>query len=68
MIKKILQKIFSNPDNTVVGHFFLGYDIRATKNVPHIEVKATITDNCPESHCIMQGLLMDLSLGRGLGL
>lgn len=40
-----IAKIFSNPNNTIVGHFFLGYDIRAIKQLfPQIEVKASIID------------------------
>jgi DNA polymerase I-like protein with 3'-5' exonuclease and polymerase domains len=40
-----IAKIFSNSDNTVVGHYFLGFDILAIKKLyPNIEIKATIID------------------------
>jgi DNA polymerase I-like protein with 3'-5' exonuclease and polymerase domains len=40
-----IAKIFSNPNNTVVGHYFLGYDILAIQKLyPQIEIKATIID------------------------
>lgn len=40
-----IKRLFENPDNVVVGHFFLGYDIRALKKmIPEMEVKAFIID------------------------
>lgn len=48
--KEDIEKIFSNPKNTVVGHFFLGFDIRAIKKLfPDIDVQASIIDTLPLS-------------------
>lgn len=41
-----IQKIFSNPDNTIVGHYFLGFDIPAINLIyPDLEIKASIIDS-----------------------
>lgn len=45
-----INKIFSNSDNTIVGHYFLGFDIHAIKKLfPSISIKATIIDTLPLS-------------------
>lgn len=45
-----VRKIFSNPKNTIVGHYFIGFDIRALKKLyPHIKFKASIIDSLPLS-------------------
>ena len=46
-----IKKIFENPNNTVVGHFFIGYDIRALKKLfPNINFKANIVCSLSLSH------------------
>lgn len=46
-----IAKIFENPDNTVVGHFFLAYDLPALKIMfPSINFKAKIIDSLALSH------------------
>lgn len=46
-----IKRLFENPDHIIVGHFFLGYDIRVIKKiVPEIDVKAFIIDTLPLSH------------------
>lgn len=46
-----IAKIFENPDNTVVGHFFLAYDLPALKIMfPNINFKAKIIDSLALSH------------------
>lgn len=40
-----IKKVFENPNNVVVGHFFLGYDIPALKKLfPNVQFNATIID------------------------
>ena len=46
-----IAKIFENPDNTVVGHFFLAYDLPALKIMfPNINFRAKIIDSLALSH------------------
>lgn len=46
-----IKKIFENPDNVIVGHFFIGYDIRALKIMfPKINYRAKIIDTLALSH------------------
>ncbi len=46
-----IAKIFENPSNTVVGHFFLGYDLPALRIMfPNINFKAKIIDSLALSH------------------
>lgn len=46
-----IAKVFENPDNTVVGHFFLAYDLPALKIMfPNINFKAKIIDSLALSH------------------
>ena len=46
-----IAKIFENPNNTVVGHFFLAYDLPALKIMfPNINFKAKIIDSLALSH------------------
>ena len=48
--KDAVKKVFENPNNTIVGHYFLGFDIRALKKIyPDIDYKATIIDTLPIS-------------------
>lgn len=48
--EKAVNKIFSNPNNTIVGHYFIGFDIRALKKLyPHIKFRANIIDSLPLS-------------------
>lgn len=45
-----ISKLFSNPNNIIVGHFFLGYDIPALKKLfPNIVFNAQIIDTLPLS-------------------
>ena len=46
-----IAKIFENPNNTVVGHFFLAYDLPALKIMfPNIKFRAKIIDSLALSH------------------
>ena len=46
-----IKKLFENPDNTIVGHFFLAYDLPALKILfPNIKFKAKIIDSLTISH------------------
>lgn len=46
-----IRRVFENPNNTVVGHFFLGYDIHALKILfPTIDFKTPIIDTLSLSH------------------
>jgi len=46
-----IKKLFENPDNTIVGHFFLGYDLPALKIMfPEINFQAKIIDSLSLSH------------------
>lgn len=46
-----INKLFSNPDNVIAGHFFLGYDLPALKKMfPSICFKAHIIDTLPLSY------------------
>jgi len=46
-----IAKVFENPDNTVVGHFFLAYDLPALKIMfPNINFRAKIIDSLALSH------------------
>lgn len=46
-----IAKIFENPNNTVVGHFFLAYDLPALKIMfPNINFRAKIIDSLALSH------------------
>ena len=45
-----IKKIFEDEDNIIVGHNFIGYDIRALEIMfPNIEYKAQIIDTLPLS-------------------
>jgi len=45
-----IAKVFSNPNNTVVGHYFKGFDLIAIQRLyPNIEIKAKIIDTLPIS-------------------
>jgi len=45
-----IKKIFENENNVIIGHNFLGYDIRALKIMfPNIDFKAPIIDTLPLS-------------------
>lgn len=53
-----IAKIFENPLNTVVGHFFLGYDLPALKIMfPNIKFKAKIIDSLALSHYLFNDRL-----------
>lgn len=46
-----IAKIFENPNNTIVGHFFLGYDLPALRIMfPKINFQAKIIDSLAISH------------------
>lgn len=46
-----IAKIFENPNNTIVGHFFIAYDLPALKIMfPNINFKAKIIDSLALSH------------------
>lgn len=46
-----IAKIFENPDNTIVGHFFLAYDLPALRIMfPNIKFRAKIIDSLALSH------------------
>jgi hypothetical protein len=46
-----IAKVFENPDNTIVGHFFLAYDLPALKIMfPNIKFRAKIIDSLAISH------------------
>lgn len=46
-----IAKVFENPNNTVVGHFFLAYDLPALKIMfPNINFRAKIIDSLALSH------------------
>jgi hypothetical protein len=46
-----IAKIFENPDNTIVGHFFLAYDLPALKIMfPNINFRAKVIDSLALSH------------------
>lgn len=46
-----IAKVFENPENTIVGHFFLGYDLCALKKMfPNINFRAKIIDSLALSH------------------
>ena len=46
-----IKKLFENPHNTIVGHFFLGYDLPALKIMfPDINFQAKIIDSLSLSH------------------
>lgn len=46
-----IAKIFENPDNTIVGHFFIAYDLPALKIMfPNIKFKAKIIDSLSLSY------------------
>ncbi len=46
-----IAKVFENPDNTVVGHFFLAYDLPALKIMfPNINFRAKVIDSLALSH------------------
>ena len=53
-----IAKVFENPNNTVVGHFFLGYDLPALKKMfPNINFKAKIIDSLALSHYLFNDRL-----------
>lgn len=53
-----IRKVFENPNNTVVGHFFLGYDIHALKKLfPSINFRAQIIDTLSLSHYLFNDRL-----------
>ena len=53
-----IAKVFENPNNTVVGHFFLGYDLPALKKMfPEINFKAKIIDSLALSHYLFNDRL-----------
>jgi hypothetical protein len=46
-----IAKVFENPDNTIVGHFFLAYDLPALRIMfPNINFRAKIIDSLAISH------------------
>lgn len=46
-----IKRLFENPNHIIIGHFFLGYDIRVLKKlIPDMQVKAFIIDTLPLSH------------------
>jgi hypothetical protein len=46
-----IAKIFENPNNTIVGHFFIAYDLPALKIMfPNINFRAKIIDSLALSH------------------
>lgn len=46
-----IKKVFENPNNTIVGHFFLGYDLPALRIMfPNINFQAKIIDSLSLSH------------------
>lgn len=46
-----IAKVFENPNNTIVGHFFLAYDLPALKIMfPNIKFQAKIIDSLALSH------------------
>jgi hypothetical protein len=48
--KSDVKKVFENPNNTVVGHNFISFDLPALKKVyPDIDFKALIVDTLPLS-------------------
>lgn len=45
-----IKKVFENPNNIIVGHYFIGFDIRALKKLyPNIQFNAFIIDTLPLS-------------------
>lgn len=53
-----IAKIFENPNNTIVGHFFLAYDLPALKIMfPSINFKAKIIDSLALSHYLFNDRL-----------
>lgn len=45
-----VKKLFENPSNIIVGHYFLGFDVRALKKLfPNIQFNAFIIDTLPLS-------------------
>ena len=46
-----IKKVFENPNNTIVGHFFIGYDLPALRTMfPNINFKAKIICSLALSH------------------
>lgn len=46
-----IKKVFENPNNTIVGHFFLGYDLPALRKMfPNINFQAKVIDSLAVSH------------------
>lgn len=46
-----IAKVFENPDNSIIGHFFLAYDLPALKIMfPNINFRAKIIDSLAISH------------------
>jgi hypothetical protein len=53
-----IAKIFENPNNTVVGHFFIAYDLPALKIMfPNINFRAKIIDSLALSHYLFNDRL-----------
>ena len=53
-----IAKVFENPNNTIVGHFFLGYDLPALKIMfPNINFQAKIIDSLSLSHYLFNDRL-----------
>lgn len=53
-----IRKVFENPNNTIVGHFFLGYDLPCLKIMfPNINFQAKIIDSLPLSHYLFNDRL-----------
>ena len=53
-----IAKVFENPNNTIAGHFFLGYDIHALKKIfPNINFQASIIDTLSLSHYLFNDKL-----------
>lgn len=51
--KEDVFKLFENPDNTIVGHNFYGFDLLALKKIfPDINIRATIIDSLLISYYI----------------
>lgn len=53
-----MRRIFEEPDNIVVGHFFKSYDINVLKlNIPDMEVNCEIIDTLPLSQYLFENMM-----------
>lgn len=53
-----MRRIFEEPDNIVVGHFFKSYDINVLKlNIPDMKVNCEIIDTLPLSQYLFENMM-----------